>query len=244
LPAPRLYQDISPLEPGQTVSLDAKASHHLTRVLRTRKDSEVILFNGDGHEYPSTLLDENSKKCCVRINEKRNVQNESPLNITLLQGISRSDRMSACLQKSTELGINAIIPVICEKTKINLKGDQATKKQQHWKQIIISACEQSGRCVIPELKPITTYEAALSLENSSFKIILDPDSKTGINNLEKPDSDICLMVGPEGGLTQNEIDAAVKNNFTGISLGPRILRTETAGPACIAAMQVLWGDLG
>ena len=244
MPAPRLYQAISPLEPGQTVSLDAKTSHHLTRVLRTRKDSEVILFNGDGFEYPSTLLNENSKKCSVRINDKINVQNESPLNITLFQGISRSDRMSTCLQKSTELGINIIVPVICEKTKINLKGGQAKKKQQHWKQIIISACEQSGRCVIPELKPIITYENALSKSQVALKVILDPESKTGINNLKQPTKDIYLMVGPEGGLTQKELDLASQSNFTGINLGPRILRTETAGPACIAAMQVLWGDLG
>lgn len=244
MPAPRLYQQITPLQPGQTINLDANASHHLIRVLRAKKDSKIIIFNGDGAEYLSTLLNENSKKCSVSIDDKILKQNESPLKITLLQGISRSDRMSVCLQKSTELGVTTIIPVICEKTKFNLKDNQAKKKQQHWQQIIISACEQSGRCIIPELKPIVTYENALSKSQVALKVIMDPESNTGINNLKPPGKEIYLLVGPEGGLTQSEIKLASQNNFTGINLGPRILRTETAGPACIAALQTLWGDMG
>ena len=241
---PRLYHPNSSLAPGQIAQLDAKTSHHVIRVLRLRKNSEVILFNGDGNEYLSELVDENTKHCSVRINSIQTRQTESPIKIILMQGVSRGDRMDTCLQKSTELGVHVIVPVICERTQVRFKDKQAIKKQEHWNQIIISACEQSGRCVIPELKPAITYEEALKIANARFKIILDPESKTGIKSFEQPEGDICLMVGPEGGLTQNEIDSAVENNFKQIQFGPRILRTETAGPACIAAMQTLWGDLG
>jgi len=243
LTVPRLYHPNSSLAPGQIAQLDAKTSHHVIRVLRLRKNSEVILFNGDGNEYLSELVDENTKHCSVRINSIQTRQTESPINIILMQGISRGDRMDTSIQKATELGVNVIIPVICERTQVRLNHKQTQKKCDHWQQVIISACEQSGRCVIPELTPVITYDEALNMTSDCFKIILNPESKAGIKSLEQPVGNICLMVGPEGGLSQNEIDQAIENNFKQIQFGPRILRTETAGPACIAAIQTLWGDL-
>lgn len=242
MPITRLYHP-NPIVPGETIGLDKNSSHHLIRVMRTKKDSDVILFNGDGFEYAATLLDENLKSCSVLVSKKVRTQRESPVRIILLQGISRSDRMDVCIQKSTELGVNAIVPVICERTITKLKDNRAEKKIIHWQQVIISACEQSGRCAIPELQPIATYTQALQAADSSCKLVLAPDSKTGLGNIQTPGDDIYILVGPEGGLTRNEIKFACDMNFKEIQLGPRILRTETTGPACIAAIQTLWGDL-
>ena len=238
----RLYHP-EHIEPGQTISLDKNTSHHLVRVLRAKKGLEVILFNGDGFEYTATLVDENQKNCTLSANTKIQVQRESPVRTILLQGISRNDRMDACIQKSTELGVNTIVPVICEHTT-KLDDKRAEKKIKHWQQIIISACEQSGRCVIPELQPITPYAQALQLTDSDCKLVLSLDTKTGLRELQNPKGDIAILVGPESGLTQDEIKLAFNMGFKGIQLGPRILRTETAAPACLAAIQTLWGDLG
>ena len=243
MPLTRLYFPSS-ITPGQSIILDNNASHHLIRVMRTKKDSGIILFNGDGFEYSATLLDENTRGCSVTVNTRTSTQRESPAHIVLLQGISRSDRMDACIQKSTELGVNVIVPVLCERSTTKLKDNQSEKKMMHWQQVIISACEQSGRCVIPDLHPVTSYTQALQMTGSGCKLVLAPDSTTQLGNIQKPDGNIIVLVGPEGGLTQNEIKLAFEMNFTGIQLGPRILRTETAGPACIAAIQTLWGDLG
>lgn len=243
MPITRLYYPDS-IVTGKTLCLDKNASHHLIRVMRTKKGADIILFNGDGFEYASTLVDDNSKSCSVQVTDKKLTQRESPIRIILIQGISRGDRMDTCLQKSTELGVNVIVPVICERTTSKLKDDRAEKKTTHWKQVIISACEQSGRCVIPELQPISTYTQTLQSADSSCKLVLAPDSKKGLKDLKTPTGDIHILVGPEGGLTQNEIKLAHDMSFTGIYLGPRILRTETAGPACVASIQTLWGDMG
>ena len=237
----RLYQSTL-LNLGQNICLDKNPSHHLIRVLRAKKGTEIILFNGDGCEYLAEILDENSKQCQLNITQKTKIENESSLNITLLQGISRGDRMDTCIQKSTELGVQTIIPILCQRTGGNLKGERAEKKLNHWQQIAISASEQSGRCVIPMIKPAINFSQAVQTITSNHKIILAPDAEKSISSIPEPSNNICILVGPEGGFTQDEIQLATDNNFISISLGPRILRTETAGPACIATAQTLWGD--
>lgn len=241
MPITRLHHSGS-IESGATISLDKSASFHLIKVMRAKKNTHVILFNGDGFEYTATLLDENIKSCAVIIKDKVPVQRESHLSITLIQGISRNDRMDTCIQKSIELGANTIIPVICERSTTKLKDKRADKKLKHWTKIIVSACEQSGRCVLPQLQPITTYLNAARTARSGCKIVLDPQSTTGLKDIKIPDKEIYILVGPEGGLTQAEIALAYEMDFKGIHLGPRILRTETSGPACIASLQALWGD--
>lgn len=239
----RLYYSGS-IETGATIRLEKNASHHLVKVMRAKKDTSVILFNGDSFEYTATLLDENTKGCSVAVSNKTATLRESHLRITLIQGISRSDRMDTCIQKSIELGVNVIVPVICERTTMKLKDNRADKKLAHWQKIIVSACEQSGRCVIPQLQPITNYLQALQEPGPNCKLVLDPQSKTSLKHITAPKEDIVIVVGPEGGLTLAEITQAYALNFKGIQLGPRILRTETAAPACIASMQTLWGDFG
>lgn len=239
----RLYHSAA-LNTGQVISLDKFPSHHLIRVLRARKGSEVILFNGDGYEYLAEVLDENPKQCQLSIKQQTKVDNESSLKITLLQGISRGDRMDSSIQKSVELGVHAIIPVLCQRTGTNLKGERAEKKLNHWQQIVISACEQSGRCIIPEIKSAIDFTQAVQTINADHKLMLAPDAAGNLASVTKPEKELCILIGPEGGFTQEEIKLAADNDFMAVSLGPRILRTETAGPACIAIAQALWGDLG
>ena len=237
----RLYQNTL-LDSAQLVDLDKIPSHHLIRVLRAQKGCEVTLFNGDGYEYLAELLDGNPKHCQLQIKQKIKLENESPLKITLLQGVSRGDRMDTCIQKSIELGVHSIIPVLCQRTGVNLKGDRAEKKLQHWQQIAISACEQSGRGFIPVIETACRFEQAIQSDGTG-KFILDPYASHSLSSSPKPDQDIQILIGPEGGFTDEEVKLANDNGYTSISLGPRILRTETAGPACIAIAQSLWGDL-
>ena len=239
----RLYQSTT-LEAEQFISLDKNPSHHLIRVLRAKKGTEVTLFNGDGCEYLAELVDDNHKHCQLKIKQQKKIENESPLKITLLQGISRGDRMDSCIQKSIELGVDSIIPVHCQRTGGNLKGERAEKKHQHWQQIAISACEQSGRCIIPNIQAITGFTESIQTDSNAEKLILAPGANKSFSCLPKPEKEVCILIGPEGGFTDEEIQQANEVNYISLALGPRILRTETAGPACIAAAQTLWGDLG
>ena len=239
----RLYHSAS-LNAGQVISLDKVPSHHLIRVLRARKGSEVILFNGDGYEYLAEVLDENPRQCQLSIKQQTNVENESSLKITLLQGVSRGDRMDSSIQKSVELGVHAIVPVLCQRTGTILKGERAEKKLNHWQQIVISACEQSGRCIIPEIKSAIDFTQAVQTVTAGHKLMLAPEAAGNIGSVTKPEKELCILIGPEGGFTEEEIKLAIDTDFIAISLGPRVLRTETAGPASIAIAQALWGDLG
>lgn len=212
--------------------------------MRSRKGAPLLLFNGDGSEYQAILVDEHPKHCTVEIQTQSTAQRESSLNITLLQGISRGDRMDISIQKSTELGVNRIIPVSCERSTLKLDKSRALKKHEHWKQIMVSACEQSGRCILPELQTVTDFAKAVTAVNSGHKFVLDPTSDRGFKNFGKIEDHACILAGPEGGLSAEEIKLACDNGFQAIRFGPRILRTETAGPACISALQTLWGDMG
>ncbi len=228
---------------NSTVVLDKTASHHLIRVLRMKAGAEITVFNNSAHEYDCVLLDENQKAASIRINAMTECHRESPLRIHLLQGVSRGDRMDLSIQKATELGIDKITPVLCNRTNISLDTERKKKKLDHWQQIIISASEQSGRSQLVKLDTVSTLETTLQQTMPGLKLVLNPTASTSLRALDKAE-EIVLLIGPEGGLTEIEIELAEKHGFTGVSLGPRILRTETASIACIAALQALWGDLG
>ena len=227
---------------GESIYLEQQASHHLIKVLRSKPGAHITLFNGDGHDYQSIFTMIESKTAAISINKKILVENESPINITLLQGLSRSDRMDATIQKSVELGVNQIIPVLCERSNFSIKADRRNKKNEHWKKIIISACEQSGRAIIPKLSDIISLNDAVSFANDCEKLILSTGTTQSLTSIKKPNN-ICVLIGPEGGFSDEELSVAAKNNFKEVGFGRRILRTETAGPAVITAMQTLWGDL-
>ncbi len=237
---------------GETVQLDTEVSNHLIRVLRTTIGSPIILFNGDGFDYSCKTLNDHPRKTQVSVESKFEVKNESNLDITLIQGLSRNDRMETTIQKSVELGVNKIIPVLCQRSNTKLSKEKQNKKLAHWRKVAISACEQSGRSFLPEITEIISLNkleknATQLLNQSALKITLTPDSETSLNNLElnnakKSKHTVEVFIGPEGGLNSEEIKLLETNQFKNICFGPRILRTETAGPAVISALQILWGD--
>jgi 16S rRNA (uracil1498-N3)-methyltransferase len=230
--------------------LDVDASTHLIRVLRTEIDSPVTLFNGDSFDYHAKTLDANAKKTLLLIDSKTATNNESSLTINLMQGLSRQDRMDTTIQKSVELGVNIITPIICQRSNLKFNKDKIDKKLEHWRKVIISACEQSGRSTLPQLTDLLTLDTiGSSLSKNALRIILDPTAKTTLKDidsekLKKYGNTIEVLIGPEGGLNNEEINYLKSQQFINIRFGPRILRTETAGPSIISALQLLWGDLG
>ena len=242
MPITRLYYP-EKLLCGETIQLNADASSHLIRVLRTKTDTPVILFNGDGFDYYCKTLNSNAKKTLVSIEEKIETNKESNLNITLIQGLSRQNRMELSIQKSIELGVNKIIPVICNRSNTKLLKDKQIKKLAHWRKVAISACEQSGRNIIPDItETVTLDNINLLLNTNALKLVLNPETNNSLKEVKLKQQAIEVFIGPEGGLTEEEITLLQNNQFNNISFGPRILRTETAGPAVISALQMLWGD--
>ena len=237
----RIYQK-GLFEEGDVIQLDKLSSNHLIKVLRLKTDYLFTLFNGEGVEY-STRLEISGKKAIAHIGFSSVIDNESNINIHLFQGISKGDRMDFAIQKSVELGVTKITPVITERTVVNLKGERENKKIDHWRSIAISACEQSGRNYLPTINPVCKLETIFNESPTESKLLLDPLSNNTLQSLSAA-KNIHLLIGPEGGLSENEIFIANENGFKGIKLGPRILRTETAALAAITSVQLLWGDLG
>ena len=239
----RLYHSES-LHCGESTQLDASASNHLVRVLRSKPGTAVTLFNGDGFDYLCKTIDTDLKNTSVSIGSRVKINNESNISITLIQGLSRQDRMEATIQKSVELGVNRIIPVICQRSNHKLTKDKRLKKLEHWRKVAISACEQSGRSVTPEIPGISALNELTSLlEPGALKLNLEPAANKSLHDMDFKHPVIEIFIGPEGGLNSDETDALRRYGFENIRFGPRILRTETAGPAVISAVQTLWGDL-
>jgi 16S rRNA (uracil1498-N3)-methyltransferase len=230
---------------GQTVSLPEDAANHLVRVMRLREGDACVLFNGDGHDYTATLVGAGKRDAQVRIDDAREVANESPLHITLLQGIARGEKMDLILQKATELGVNAIVPVNAERTEVKLDAARAEKRLAHWTSVVVSACGQSGRARVPAVAaPQSLLDAARSLPAEALKLTLDPLGEHRLSTLQAAPGGVVIAIGPEGGWSPRDRQALQQAGFQGLQLGPRILRTETAGLAAIAAVQARLGDLG
>lgn len=238
---PRIHTSQS-LEPGLNISLEPEAARHIVQVLRLRSGSELVLFNGDGYNYSARLVSASKKHTQVEVLSESGPEQENILDIGLCIAISKGERMDFAIQKSVELGVSEITPLFTKRCVINLKGDRLQKREQHWRKVIISACEQSGRCRVPALNNTIELDRWLDTPHQGTGLILDPKSETSIGSLEKPGEKISILIGPEGGLTSAEIASAEKCGFKGISLGPRVLRTETAPLAAIASIQTLWGD--
>jgi 16S rRNA (uracil1498-N3)-methyltransferase len=234
------------LAPGQRVLLPEPASQHLLRVLRLRAGDRCRLFNGDGHDYPARLLATVGKRAEFEVEEVIAVDNESPLSLQLAQGIARGEKMDLILQKATELGVAEIHPLFTLRTEVRLDAERMEKRLQHWRGVISAACEQCGRARLPLLHPPRTLAAFLGqLPADAIKLVLDPQGGRRLDALEAPGArPLLLLVGPEGGLDQRDLTPARAAGFEGLRLGPRILRTETAGLAAIAALQARLGDLG
>jgi 16S rRNA (uracil1498-N3)-methyltransferase len=237
----RIYQHGN-FQAGQSTQLDKAASNHLLKVLRLKNHQVFTLFNGKGGEYTVTL-EISGKAAIAHVAEHTLTDNESNLEIHLYQGISKGERMDFAVQKSVELGVSKITPVFCSHTVVNLKDDRVEKKLQHWQAIAISACEQSGRNIIPEITAPLDFKSLLAHDTSGLRILLDPLSTSTLRSLQPSNNKLSFLIGPEGGLTEEEISQATHVGYSGIRLGPRVLRTETAAIAAITSAQLLWGDL-
>jgi len=239
----RFYHS-NPLDLNQIIILDEFASHHALRVMRVKVNDFLILFNGDGFEYRGRVSDINKKTINVEILSKEKNNSESPININLFQSISSNEKMDMVIQKATELGVSSIQPIFTSRSTIKLSLDRTKKRVIHWKQVSISACEQSGRSKIPTIKsPIEFDQISEGIKTNSLNLLLHPDNLEESSNLPNEYSgDINIFIGPEGGFSQDEVLLLKKQNCINIKLGPRILRTETAPLAIIAILQYKYGD--
>lgn len=239
---PRIYLPLE-LSSNQPIELTDHAFQHAVKVLRMKQNTKLIVFDGKGHEYFALLKQVNKKNAFIEIQDKIDNKTESNLHIHLGLGISKGERMDFAIQKAVELGVTEITPLFTEHCVVNLNEKRIKKRLQHWQGIIISACEQSGRNILPVLNTsITLMKWSDSI--NEICLVFDPVATTSIKQV-KPDNDsINLVIGPEGGLSSNEITELEKKTFFhSIKFGPRILRTETAALSAITAIQVLWGDL-
>lgn len=239
--ATRLYCS-QPLS-GKTVTLAPEAAHHALRVLRLRRGDAVILFDGNGGEWPGELIDL-AGEVAVSLSAWREVEREPALAVTLAQALLVGEKMDWALQKAVELGVAAIQPLATKRSVVRLNEERAEKRSRHWQRVAISACEQCGRNRLPllaPLAPLPDYLAGLG-QPGATRLLLSPHGGQRLSALSRPAGAVTLLVGPEGGFEESEEEAARLVGFQAVSLGPRVLRTETAGLAALAAIMALWGD--
>ncbi len=229
------------LAPGQLISLNDESVHYLSRVLRVAPGQRVVMFNGDGSDYAAEITRVDRKVLDLKVQTRLPARGESHLQITLVQAVSRGERMDITLQKATELGVTAFQPVFSARTEVRLKPEKLEKRMAHWHKVIISACEQSGRAFVPILKSPMALMTWIETETDIQRVVLDPAAEKPLTRLSL-ESKAELLIGPEGGFDDKELEYLDKAGITAVCLGPRILRTETAGLASIAIMQALAGD--
>lgn len=228
------------------MTLDAQATTHIVRVLRLKQDDRITVFNGEGGEYTGVISKLGKREAYIKLLEYHEPQNESPVSITLIQGVSRGERMDYTLQKAVELGVNAIYPVLTKHTAVQLKDERKEKKRVHWQGVVNSACEQCGRNTVPQVYEVETlYDQlpTLGLEKQDIRLVLNHRAAQPLTALleNKPDR-VFLLAGPEGGFAEEEIEVLQSKGFISVLLGPRVLRTETAALAAISVIQSMWGD--
>ena len=246
----RVYVE-APLALQARIKLTGSAAGHVIRVLRLRVGDALIVFNGQGGEYAAVIHAVQDDSVTVVVGEHRHTERESPLAITLAQGISRGERMDLVVQKATELGVTRLIPMLTERSVVKLDGVQAQRKLAHWQAIAVAACEQSARTHLPQIDAPLTLAALLRGEaidlpapgEGAARLLLSPTGERRVQDLAGPLTRVSVLIGPEGGLTPAETDEACAAGFTAVRLGPRVLRTETAAIAALALLQQTFGDL-
>ncbi len=240
-----------PLAPGQDLALPAQAAAHVTRVLRLRAGAELTVFDGRGGEWDAVLAPASGKVVTVRLGAHHAVERESPLRVTLLQALARGEKMDWVLQKATELGVARIVPVATERSVVQLDDERAARRLEHWQGIVASACEQCGRNRLPEVLPPQSLARACQLaatSPASVRLVLAPGASASLaaaaSAAEAGASDVALLIGPEGGLSEAELRVAALAGFVAVAMGPRVLRTETASIAALGVLQLVAGDFG
>ncbi len=240
---PRIYTDTA-LAEGATANLDDNAAQHVGRVLRMQPGQELQLFNGDGNDYPATITAASKKHVEVRVGSPRANPTESHLEIVLGQTLSKGDRMDYAVQKAVEMGVTRIVPLTTERCDVKLKGDREDKRLRHWQSVAVSAAEQCGRARVPDILPVMSVSEWLEhTRDCDVRLVLHHRTEHALKAIIPPQR-LALMIGPEGGLTPEEITQAEQEGFLPVALGPRVLRTETAPVAAMALCQYLWGDIG
>jgi 16S rRNA (uracil1498-N3)-methyltransferase len=241
----------TPLRGGEVIDLPSAAAHHASRVLRLHEGDTVTLFNGEGGEFEARLTRIESRLVSAAVGMHHAVERESPLKVTLLQGLAGAERMDYVIQKAVEMGVAGIAPVTTARSVTRLDPARASKRAEHWRSVIVASCEQCGRNRLPLLHPLCDFAAALRSPDSAesgaasaavLSLVLSPGEGRSLTAFDRPSGAIRLLIGPEGGLSPDELAAAQRAGFLIARLGPRVLRTETAGVAVLAAMNALWGD--
>ncbi|MHB9119044.1 MAG: 16S rRNA (uracil(1498)-N(3))-methyltransferase [Burkholderiales bacterium] len=242
MPISRFYCPV-PLASGQMLDLPPQAAHHAARVLRLREGDRVVLFNGEGGECVAKIFSISKSAMTVEVLQVLDVERESPLRVTLAQAVSAGEKMDYTIQKAVELGVRHIQPLESERCVVRLSGERAEKRVQHWQQVVVSACEQSGRNRVPPVAPVLPLSRWLEQEaTGSLKLMLSPEAEQKLSEVPCPAGEVVLLIGPEGGFSAPETAAAAKLGYLPVRLGARVLRTETAALAALAAMSALWGD--
>lgn len=239
----RVYVE-APVTPGKPLVVEGTAANHITRVLRLRSGDALTIFDGTGGEFGARIDDFRKESVIVSIQERRDVDRESPLSLTLAQGISRGERMDWIIQKATELGASRIVPVSTKRSVVRLDEKQAERKLQHWRAITVAACEQCGRNRVPELTaPVDFFDVLAPAPSGNTRLLLSPTGDLRIEDLEEVGRGVTVLIGPEGGLDEVEHEEALRKGFKAVRLGPRVLRTETAAIAALTIIQSYFGDL-
>jgi 16S rRNA (uracil1498-N3)-methyltransferase len=239
----RVYVDV-PVAAGKPLVIEGSAANHITRVLRLRSGDELTVFDGTGGEFGARIEEFRKEAVVVSVAAHRELDRESPLPLTLAQGISRGERMDWIIQKATELGASRIVPVFTKRSVVRLDEKQAERKLQHWRAITVAACEQCGRNRVPELALPTDFFDVIAPDTSgSTRLLLSPSGDLRIDDLKDVGKGITVLIGPEGGLEDVEQESAIRAGFKAVRLGPRVLRTETAAIAALTIIQRYFGDL-
>ena len=241
MPSPRIFCDVR-LGPGAQFPLPEDAANHVGRALRLRAGDALVVFDGRGGEYDAVILRMDHGRVDVKTGAFRDVERESPLETGLVQGLPEADKMDWILQKSVELGVAWVQPVVCERSVVRLSGERAARREAHWRRVAVAACEQCGRNRVPELRPTLAFRDWAAQPSQAERWMLAPGATESLAARPPPAGPVELLVGPEGGLSERELDIAATIGFAALSLGPRVLRAETAPLAALAAVQALWGD--
>ena len=233
-----------PLAHGRRQTIEGDAANHITRVLRLKPGDPLILFDGRGGEHTARIEVFHKDTVIVAVGDRSTATRESALTLTLAQGVSRGERMDWVVQKATGLGVTRIVPVLTERTVVKLDAKQSERKVAHWRGIAVAACEQSGRDRIPDIAtPVDLHELLRGIDSRATRALLSPSGTQRVNDLKPSQAGIVVLIGPEGGLAENEHHAAETAGFLPVSLGPRVLRTETAAVAALTLLQHQFGDL-
>jgi 16S rRNA (uracil1498-N3)-methyltransferase len=240
VPLPRIYCD-QRLGPGAQFSLSAEAAQHVAKALRLKTGDSIVVFDGRGGEYDATLTRIDKDRVDVKAGAWRDIDVDPPIRLGIVQGLPEADKMDWIIQKSVELGAAWVQPIVCDRSVVRLSGERAARRESHWRRVAIAACEQSGRNRIAEVRPTLVFLNWIAVPPTVPRWVLTPGAPS-IASKPRPEGELELLIGPEGGLSEREQELALQQGAEPVALGPRVLRTETAPVAALAAINALWGD--